>query len=257
MADVFIGTSGFSYSHWKGVFYPQNLPQKDWFEFYCQNFSTVEINSSFYHLSKKTTFEKWRREAGSNFVFSVKGWRWITHIKKLKNCQEEVRKFFEGANGLKAKSLKLKSKNYNLNLKNKDIILWQLPPNLAFDELRLKKFLELLPGNWHYAFELRHQSWGNEKTWEILRQYNAAVVFQDYPEWPIFEEITADFVYLRFHGKTNLYSSCYTKEELKEWAEKIKIWLGQGLDVYAYFNNDAMGWAVENAKTLKILSTKS
>jgi uncharacterized protein YecE (DUF72 family) len=134
MADVFIGTSGFSYPHWKGIFYPQNLPQKDWFEFYCQNFSTVEINSSFYHLPKRETLEKWRQEAHKNFVFSIKGWRWITHIKKLKDCQEEVKKFFEVANGLKAKSL---------NLKNKDIILWQLPPNLAFDELRLKKFLEL------------------------------------------------------------------------------------------------------------------
>jgi uncharacterized protein YecE (DUF72 family) len=89
-----------------------------------------------------------------------------------------------------------------------------------------------------------------------LRQYNAAVVFQDFPDWPIFEEITADFVYLRFHGKTNLYSSCYTKKELNEWAGKIKKWATQGLDVYAYFNNDAMGWAVENAKEL-ILNVKS
>jgi len=311
MSHIFIGTSGFSYSHWKGIFYPQDLPPKNWFKFYCQNFQTVEINSSFYHLPKKETFEKWRREAGPDFVFSIKGWRWITHIKKLKDCQNEVEKFFKAAEGVWVQGCSSRScqktancsknvGNYSFEgnscLKNKvnnpcemttatsstpsplevkEVILWQLPPRLKADTKRLEEFLKILavyspsrcaagatpPGrcslsSWHHAFEFRNKSWLNEEVYELLKKNSAAIVFQDYPEWPITQKVTADFVYLRFHGKTSLYSSCYTKKELKEWAEKIKEWLSRGLDVYGYFNNDAMGWAVENAKEL-ILNVKT
>jgi len=241
---IFIGTSGFAYPHWRGIFYPENLPGKDWFLYYVKHFDTVELNVSFYRLPRKEAFASWRKKAGNNFVFAIKGWRMISHIKKLKNCQEEIKKFFEAANGLKSKMLNLKSKNYS-------IILWQLPPSLKLDSFRLANFLAMLPGNWRYAFEFRHPSWGSEKTWEILRKHKAAVVFQDFPGWPVFEEITADFVYLRFHGKESLYSSCYTEKELKDWAKKIKNWQKQGLDVYVYFNNDALGYAIENAKRLK------
>jgi len=241
MDEVYIGTSGFSYPHWKEIFYPQNLQQKDWFLYYTKHFDTVELNVSFYRLPRREVFEGWRKMAGAEFVFAVKGWRMITHIRKLKNCQEEIKRFFEAANGLKAKSL---------NLETKDIILWQLPPSLKFDRERLGNFLAILPKNWRYAFEFRYSDWGKKETWEILREYKAAVVFQDFPGWPIFDEVTADFVYLRFHGKESLYSSCYTEKELKNWAEKIKNWQKQGLDVYAYFNNDALGYAVENAKKL-------
>ena len=138
-------------------------------------------------------------------------------------------------------------------VKLKNIILWQLPPSLKFDEERLKNFLAILPKNWRHAFEFRHSDWGRKETWEILQRHKAAVVFQDFPEWPIFEEVTAPFVYLRFHGKESLYSSCYTEKELKSWAEKIKNWQKRGLDVYAYFNNDALGHAVKNAKKLERL----
>jgi len=253
MKKVFIGTSGFSYPHWRGVFYPENLSQKNWFLYYTKHFDTVELNVSFYRLPKKEVFEGWRKKAGEEFVFAVKGWRMISHIKKLKNCQGEVERFFEATNGLKSQMSNVKPQNQILNLKSenvksKDIILWQLPPSLKLDGERLKNFLAILPKNWRYAFEFRHPSWGRKETWEVLRKYRAAVVFQDFPQWPIFEEITADFVYLRFHGKESLYSSCYTKKELAEWAEKIKNWQKKGLDVYAYFNNDAMGYAVENAK---------
>jgi len=232
---IFIGTSGFAYSHWRGLFYPKDLPQKDWFSYYVKNFSTVELNVSFYRLLRRDVFEGWRKKAGKKFVFAIKGWRMITHIKKLKNCQEEVEKFFSSAKSI-------------LN-----IILWQLPPSLKFDGRRLAEFLAILPQNWRYAFEFRHSSWDNKKTWEILQKHRAAVVFQDFPEWPVFEQITADFVYLRLHGKESLYFSCYTGEELKSWAEKIKNWQKKGLDVYAYFNNDALGYAIENAKKLEKL----
>jgi len=255
-SKIFIGTSGFSYAHWRGVFYPENLPQKDWFSYYVKNFNTVELNVSFYRLPRKEAFESWRKKAGDKFVFAVKGWRWITHIKKLKNCQEEVKRFFETASAIDTPEVVLRPRHasgYNHSRCGRNVVLWQLPPSLKIDPSRLEDFCKALPQDFRYAFEFRHPSWGNEKTWKILRKHNAAVVFQDFPEWPIFKGITADFVYLRFHGKTSLYSSCYTEKELKRWAEKIKNWQNQGLDVYGYFNNDALGYAVENAKTLERL----
>lgn len=257
MAKVWIGTSGFSYPHWgRGVFYPHDLPQAKWFEYYCQHFKTVELNVSFYRLPKKETFVNWRKRAGppaSGFVFSVKGSRYITHIKKLKDCQEPIKTFFKNANGVKNKN---------------DVVLWQLPPRFKVNPERLTEFLKLLPKKrrpsqtgtprsaWRHAFEFRNKSWLVGEVYKILKKYNAAIVFQDNPGWPITEEITADFVYLRFHGKTGLYSSCYTENELKDWAKKIKSWQEKGLDCYAYFNNDALGYAVENAQVLKKLCSK-
>jgi uncharacterized protein YecE (DUF72 family) len=239
-SKILVGTSGFSYPHWRGIFYPENLPQKDLFLYYKKHFDTVELNVSFYRLPRKEAFENWRKKAREGFVFAIKGWRMITHIRKLKNCQEEVERFFASANSI-----------LNFKFKILNLVLWQLPPRLKFDSSRLADFLVMLPKNWRYAFEFRHPSWGRKETWEILRKHKAAVVFQDFPDWPVFEELTADFVYLRFHGKESLYSSCYTEKELKSWAKKIKNWQKQGLDVYAYFNNDALGWAVKNAKKLK------
>ncbi len=293
MPNVFIGTSGFSYHHWRGNFYPQDLPQNEWFLYYTKYFDTVEINTTFYRQIKKETFIKWRKIAGQNFVFALKGNRFITHIKKLKNCQKEVERFFEVAKGLETQvslfsktrakvSVKSKQNTHllselpirNINTKSKlslttgqyfskrmsstslNVVLWQLPPGMAFDKFRLKKFLAILPETFRHAFEFRNKSWRTEEAFSLLRKFNAVVVFQDYPDWPMTEEVTADFVYLRFHGRTSLYSSCYTKKELSLWAEKIKKWLGQGKDVYAYFNNDALGYAVENAQTLKKIMFK-
>lgn len=242
MAEVWIGTSGFSYPHWgKGVFYPSDLPQTKWFEYYCQHFKTVELNVSFYRLPKKETFTGWRKRAGKDFIFAVKGSRYITHIKRLKDCQEPIKTFFKNANGIKGKN---------------DVVLWQLPPRYKANLERLSQFLKLLPKNWRYAFEFRDESWLTDEIYKILGKYNAAIVFQDSPGWSIANEITADFVYLRFHGKTHLYSSCYTEDELKDWAKKIKNWQKRGWDCYAYFNNDALGYAIENAQTLKKLCSK-
>ncbi len=242
MAKVWIGTSGFFYSHWgKGVFYPQGLPQTKWFEYYCQHFGTVELNVSFYRLPKKETFVNWRKRAGKNFVFSVKGSRYITHIKRLKDCQEPVKRFFRNAKEIR---------------NNNDIVLWQFPPRLKANPERLAQFLKILPKDWRYAFEFRDESWLTNEVYKILRRYKAAIVFQDNPGWPIANKITTDFVYLRFHGRTRLYSSCYTENELKDWAKKIRGWRKRGLASYAFFNNDALGYAVENAQTLKKLCSK-
>jgi len=142
----------------------------------------------------------------------------------------------------------------------RNVVLWQLPPGMKANPERLEEFLLHLRGvlihlggEWGHAFEFRHESWLDKKIYKILEKHNSAVVFQDYPDWPRTEEITADFIYLRFHGKTGLYSSCYSKKDLKEWAEKINQWKRKGWDVYAYFNNDALRHAVENAKALKAL----
>lgn len=242
--QVFIGTSGFSYPHWgKGIFYPKALSQKDWFEFYCQHFDTVELNVSFYRLPKKETFVNWRKKAGENFVFSIKGSRYITHIKRLKDCQEAVKRFFEAAGGIKA----------GAEAERRDVVLWQLPPRMKVNLERLRGFLKILPKEWRYAFEFRHESWLSKEIFKVLKEYKAAIVFQDFPGWPVTGEVTAGFVYLRFHGKTHLYTSDYSDKELKEWAKKIKKWKREGLDIYAYFNNDALGYAVENAKMLEKL----
>ncbi len=234
---IYIGTSGFFYPHWKSLFYPESLPQKDWFAYYCQNFSTVEINSTFYHLPKKETFASWRKIAGKKFTFSIKGNRYLTHLKRLLSCQAPVKNFFEALEELGSGL-------------GKEVVLWQLPPKMPFDGLRLKKFLKILPKKHRFAFEFRNSSWINEKTFKILKQFEVALVFQDYSQWPVTCQVTTDFVYLRFHGKTSLYSSCYTEKELKFWAEKVRGWKNRGLDVYAYFNNDALGYAVKNAQQL-------
>jgi len=288
VAEVFIGTSGFSYPHWgSDVFYPKGLPELRWFEYYTQHFNSVELNVSFYRLPKKETFAAWRKTAGENFVFSVKGSRFITHIKRLKDYREPLENFFKAAQGLKWEvgDGKLENEVGSESLENQDItpqnpashlssltskhvILWQLPPNLKQDIRRLEEFLSEVrpPGRsdllgkprltWRHAFEFRHESWVDGQTWEVLRKHKAAVVFQDWPEWPITREVTADFVYLRFHGNRELYSSNYKDEELKVWAKKIGEWLGQGRDVYIYFNNDAQGFATANALTLKELVEK-
>lgn len=247
-ARVFIGTSGFSYPHWGNeVFYPKGLSQRDWFLYYVKHFDTVELNVSFYRLPKKETFIGWRRKAGPKFVFSVKGSRFITHVKKLKDCQEPINTFFENADGLLTSEVKPSSNIENTS----EVVLWQLPPRFKANPERLKLFLKILPKNFRHAFEFREASWLDDKIYKILKKHNATVVFQDFPGWPITEEITADFVYLRFHGKTHLYTSCYTEKELIKWARKIKDWKKKGLDCYAYFNNDALGYAIENAKQLK------
>lgn len=247
MVRVFIGTSGWQYRSWRGLFYPQNLPQKDWFRYYSKYFDSVEVNSTFYRQTKASTFEKWQEQTPRGFVFSIKGHRFITHIKRLKDVEEPVKLFFEHARVLKRK---------------KHVILWQLPPSLKKDTKRLGSFLSLienLPKTrtvFRHAFEFRHSSWVGPEVSAILQRRSkveATGVLQDWKDWPIAKKPVGKFVYIRLHGRKALYHSDYSKKELKSWAGKIKGWQKRGLDVYAYFNNDALGYAVPNAKILKEL----
>ncbi len=248
MVKVFVGTSGFNYKHWAGgVFYPADLPQEKWLEFYSQKFNSVELNVTFYRLPQKSVFEKWALQTPENFVFAVKGSRFITHIKKLKDVQKPAQLFFENAGGLGQKLA---------------VVLWQLSASLHSDTEKLEKFCQLLRKNTYaekidHTFEFRHESWFDEEIYKILSSYNCALCIADSKAWPSVIHSTASFVYLRFHGSEVLFSSSYTDSQLKTWAAQAKKWQKQGKTVYAYFNNDALGYALDNALTLgKFLRSK-
>ncbi len=241
---IFIGTSGYSYSHWaKGVFYPTKISSQKWLEYYSQFFNTVELNITFYRLPSIEAFLKWYEQTPQNFVFAVKGSRFITHIKKLKDIQESLELFFSHLQNLKEK------------LK---VILWQLPPYLKFTPERLTSFcysLNNIPLSQHInqVFEFRHSSWFCQEVYKILGEYNYSICLAHSKYWPYQEIITANFIYLRLHGGEVLYSTNYSKEELKYWVDKCKLWKKRVKKIYIYFNNDARGYAVKNALYFKKL----
>lgn len=239
---LFIGTSGWVYSHWEKIFYPKDLPRKDKLKYFSQHFKTAEINYSFYHLPRPSTYQNWYLLTPEDFLFAVKANRFITHIKRLKRVKEAWKTFIENA----------------LNLKKKlGPILFQFPPNFkATSEnlKRLEKFLKFTCLKWKFkhlrlAFEFRHQSWCDKKVYDLLKKYKVAWVIADSSSYPKAEVVTANFVYIRMHGSKVLFTSNYTKRELKDLAQKIKKWLKTS-NVYVYFNNDAYGYAIENAKEL-------
>jgi len=244
---LFIGTSGWAYPHWEGIFYPGDLPSKDKLKYFSQHFKTTEINYSFYHLPRPSTYQNWYLQTPEGFLFAVKASRFITHIKRLKGVREAWETFIENA----------------LNLKEKlGPILFQFPPSFRADQTnieRLDEFLKFIRENsllnsrkfarLRFALEFRHQSWCNKKIYNLLKKYKVAWVIADSPIYPKAEEVTANFVYIRMHGSKVLFSSNYTKKELEDLAQKIKKWL-KATDVYIYFNNDAYGYAIENAKKL-------
>lgn len=237
MARAFIGTSGFSYKHWGGgVFYPKGLSQREWFNFYASQFDTVEINSTFYRLPRVEVFQGWYKKAPKDFVFVLKGSRFISHVKKFKDPKDSWGVFYQRAKILKEKL---------------GPILFQTPPSWQKDLGRLENFLKIVPKNLRLALEFRHPSWFDEEVYASLRKFSACLCFISSPDWPTAEVLTADFVYIRFHGEERLYSSSYSDNKLKSWAEKFNKWLRSGKDIYTYFNNDALGYAPENARTLK------
>jgi len=255
--SIFIGTSGYSYPHWIDNFYPKDLPQSKWLEHYSKFFNTVELNVTFYRLPQESAFKNWYKRTPKDFLFVVKGSRFITHIKKLKGVEDSVKLFIKD----RAEILKEKL----------GLILWQLPPNFKVAEsckqsgIRLEefeRFLKLLTPYRlshiaQFAFEFRNETWFNKEIYDLLKNYNCALVIADSPQLRSLSfagqaqyPLTADFVYIRFHGGKILYGSEYSEKELKEWAYKIKKW-SRGKDVFVYFNNDFQGFAVKNALKLK------
>jgi len=232
---VHIGTSGWSYAHWTEKFYPAGLKNKRWLNYYSGQFKTVEINSSFYHLPTPQTFKGWKESTAADFLFSVKASRYITHVKKLKDCREAFNRLLTAARELGEKL---------------GPFLFQLPPNMGKNEGRLEEFLKILPVKYKFAFEFRNESWLTDDIYCLLKDAGCAFVISSSPGFPHREEITADFCYIRMHGPSNLYSSSYSNDELKKFASMIKKNLKKNIENYVYFNNDARGYAVENARTL-------
>ncbi len=235
MAEYYIGTSGWHYEHWRKLFYPEKLVKPKWLEFYAKHFNTVELNNSFYHLPSEKAFMNWRASSSKGFVFAVKVSRFITHIKRLKSMEEPVQNFLTRADLLQDRL---------------GPILYQLPPTMKRNDETLEVFLSILPLQHRHVFEFRHQSWIDDGVFNILKRYNAGLCVFDMPNFTCPVVATADFAYVRFHGSTGLYWSCYSDEELSSWAKKLTE-LGRNLKaIYIYFNNDAGAYAIQNAKRL-------
>ncbi len=232
--ELRIGCSGWNYAHWRnGVFYPPRLAAREWLGFYAEQFDTVELNTSFYRLPRRASAERWAEETPDGFVFAVKVSRYITHVKRLLDVAEHLPLLYERIEPLRPKLGPL---------------LWQLPPTFKADLGRLATALEQLPRGERHAFEFRHPSWFTEETYTLLREHEAALVIVD----PERLELTAPFTYVRFHHGRRGRNGNYSRHELDEWAERLRR-LNQDADVYAYFNNDWEGYAVENARTLASL----
>ncbi len=229
-----LGTSGYKYDHWRGVLYPEDLPKDEWFGCYAKRFESVEINNTFYHLPEAETFDEWRERAPQGFCYALKFSRYGSHMKKLKDPEGTIGAFLERAERLRDRL---------------GPILVQLPPHWGADPERLAASLDVAPARHRWAVEVRDPSWLGSEVFDVLRDHGAALcihdLIDDHPR-----ERTADWLYLRYHGED--YGGSYSPQKLSAEADRIAGWLGDGRDVYAYFNNDLGGHAVENASDLAL-----
>jgi uncharacterized protein YecE (DUF72 family) len=265
MAKLRVGISGWRYAGWRGAFYPPGLPQKRELEFAASHFDSVEINGSFYSLQRPESYRSWREQTPDDFVFSVKGGRFITHMKRLLEPELSLANFF--ASGVLALGEKLGP------------FLWQLPPNFQFDAPRLADFFARLPRTTleaaaiarkhderldgralietdaerpvRHALEVRHPSFETPALLDLLREHGVAMVVADSAgKFPQIKQVTTDFAYVRLHGADELYVSGYSDEKLDEWAAYVNGIAETGRDVFVYFDNDAKVHAPYNAITL-------
>ena len=228
----YTGCSGFNYDDWKGKFYPEDVPRNRWLEYYAEKFDTVEINSSFYRLPSEKTLKNWYGRVPDDFRFTLKGSRYVTHQKKLNQAGEAVKKFYERAGLLQEKLA---------------CILWQLPGNQHKDIDKLEDFCSVMSGEFLNVLEFRHNSWYDEKVYEVMNQFGVAFCIISAPDGLSEEAVkTTDHVYMRFHGRHTWYNYLYNHDELKDWARKLKN-LNPGR-IYAYFNNDYQAYAPGNAR---------
>lgn len=216
---------------------------KRWLEHASSTFATLEINGSFYTQIRPETYERWRRETPDDFVFSLKAHRYVTHYKRLREVEDSVERLRDQSSSLGDKLA---------------CVLWQLPARMRADEPRLEEFLGVLRSSWpavRHAFEPRHASWFTPGIARALSRGEVAVAQSDAPDFPLWDAVTADFVYVRLHGHTRKYASSYNATSLRRWANDAKRWARSGRDVYVYFDNDAEGAAVKNALALAELVT--
>jgi uncharacterized protein YecE (DUF72 family) len=286
--NIYIGISGWRYKGWRGVFYPEKLPHRRELEFASRRFNTIELNGSFYSLQRPRSFIQWHEQTPDDFVFSIKGSRYITHMLRLRNIEGALANFF--AQGVLAFGAKLGP------------ILWQLPPNFNFEPERLEDFFALLPktrkqaadlarnhderlknNSWfdvsqdatlRHAIEIRHESFVDEKFIRLLRSYDIGLVVADTVDWPLLMDVTSNFVYCRLHGSEELYASGYEAEALDIWANRVVAWAQGGevdngrkasarkasrrkrRDVFVYFDNDMKVRAPFDAEQLSARVTR-
>ena len=239
LGDVRIGCSGWQYASWRGVVYPPGRPQSRWLGTYAERFDTVEVNATFYRLARPAAVAAWLEQTPEDFLFAVKGSRFLTHMKRLRDMGPGLERFYEGIAPL-CESRKLGP------------VLWQLPERFARDDERLAGALERLPTGRH-CFELRHPSWFAPDVYELLRWFGVALAVGDDPRRPWVEPaLTTDWTYIRFHHGHRGRRGNYSEAELREWAARIRA-LRERVEVLAYFNNDWEGFAPRNALRLRAL----
>lgn len=279
MSHIRIGTSGWTYSTWKGRFYPAGLPASQQLAYLSTRLNAVELNGTFYRLQRPSTYAKWASQVTDDFEFAVKGWKQVTHIRRLRDAQPDVARFF--ASGVLELGTHLGP------------ILWQLPPSLKFDASALDTFLADLPQTvgearelaasvpaeddaedaqpvllpvpepddpapevpastpLRYAIEPRNATFGAPEALQTLRDHNAAMVISDTAgRHPMFQDVTADFVYIRLHGAPRIYFSAYSQQTLEAWAARIATWAELGIGTDIFFDNTGSGHAPHNAATL-------
>lgn len=236
MKTWWIGCSGFYYKHWKEKFYPKGLPQRRWFEFYCESFNTVELNVTFYRYPKLEALQGWHQRSPANFRFTVKAPRLITHYKKFNNAFREARDFYE----LAIKGLREKL----------GCVLFQLPPNLPYSEPALENILATLDPAFSNVIEFRHGSWWQTRVYQVLKENKITFCGISYPSLPDEVVRSVPVLYYRFHGVPQLYASGYSHEKMKQVIDDINRFRGIS-DVYIYFNNDIHAEAINNAMALR------
>jgi uncharacterized protein YecE (DUF72 family) len=241
-AQIHIGTSGWSYDHWKGPFYPEHLNNSRMLEYYAQRLRSVEINSTFYRLPELQTLRHWYDSTPQDFRFAVKASRYITHMKKLWEPHKTLPVLLDRIRTLGDKL---------------GPILFQLPPHWHFNGQRLGDFLASLGHEFRYAFEFRDHSWINEHTCELLSRHDAAFCIYELDGYLSPQPLTTDFVYVRLHGPDGAYLGRYDEHTLAGWAETLSAWARNGRSIHCYFDNDQHGYAVQDALRLQAMLSHS
>jgi uncharacterized protein YecE (DUF72 family) len=239
MARAYVGTSGWVYKGWRAHLYA-DTPVKRWLEVASRTFDALEINGSFYTQISPATYERWYAETPPGFRFALKGHRFVTHYKRLRDCDSSIVLLRDQAQPLREKL---------------GAIVWQLPAHIEADVPRLEAFCAALKRLWpaRHAIEMRHRSWFTADVARVLAASGVASCLSDAPDFPMWREVTTDFVYIRLHGHTRKYASSYSERSLEAWADDTRRWVAEGRDVHVYFDNDAEGHAVRNALRLSEL----
>jgi uncharacterized protein YecE (DUF72 family) len=236
MKPVHIGCSGWSYKDWRGRLYPEGLAQSRWLEHYAGVFDTVEVNNTFYRLPTEKAVAQWVERSPDGFCFAIKASRYLTHVKRLKEMPKYIGNFYARLQPI-------------TGTPKMGPVLWQLPENFKRDDERLAGALDAFPQGRH-CIEFRHESWFEREVFELLRSKGVALVVGDSPKWPQALELTADWTYIRFHRGHRGRNGNYSRTELEEWKRRITSWRRKA-EVFAYFNNDWEGYALDNARWLR------